>query len=72
MKAALLPLVDLIHFDVKQAEFCGKLRPLTKAFGLSLGDRACLALAHHLKKPVLTADKIWQKLDIDIEIQLIR
>ena len=72
IQASLVPLVELIHFDVKQAAFCGELRPLTKAFGLSLGDRACLALAHHLKKPVLTADKIWQNLELNIEINLIR
>jgi PIN domain nuclease of toxin-antitoxin system len=37
-----------------------------------LGDRACLALAQQLDLPVLTADKIWQRLDIGVSIQLIR
>ena len=45
----------------------------TKQYGLSLGDRACLALAMHLNLPVYTADKIWAELQIDnITINLIR
>ncbi len=71
-EAALFPLVKLVDFDVEQAAFSARLRPLTKAYGLSLGDRACLALAHQLKKPVLTADKVWQNLDVGVEIQVIR
>ena len=43
-----------------------------KQHGLSFGDRACLALAKYKNLPVLTADKIWKKLDLDIKIQLIR
>jgi ribonuclease VapC len=34
-----------------------KLRPLTKPFGLSLGDRACLAQAIMNGLPVLTGDR---------------
>lgn len=41
--------------------------------GLSLGDRACLATARHLKRTVLTAESRWRDLpDLGIEIRLIR
>ena len=36
----------------------------TRALGLSLGDRACLALGLALKAPVYTADKSWKKLKV--------
>jgi ribonuclease VapC len=48
------------------------LRPLTRDRGLSLGDRACLALAKRLDRPVLTADATWSGLDIPLELRQIR
>jgi PIN domain nuclease of toxin-antitoxin system len=45
---------------------------LTKAHGLSLADRACLALAKRLDLPVVTADRDWAGLDLGITVQLIR
>lgn len=48
------------------------LRPLTKASGLSLADRACLALGKRLNIPVLTADRDWADLNLGISVQLIR
>jgi PIN domain nuclease of toxin-antitoxin system len=44
----------------------------TKAFGLSLGDRACLALAKRQQVTVWTADKVWKKLKVDVPVELIR
>lgn len=41
-----------------------RLRPLTKQYGLSLGDQACLALATKLGVPAVTADKEWSKLKL--------
>jgi PIN domain nuclease of toxin-antitoxin system len=69
-----LAAVDLsfLSFDRQQASIGGSLWQQTKELGLSLGDRACLALAQQLDLPVLTADKIWQRLDIGVSIQLIR
>lgn len=49
-----------------------RLRPLTRAAGLSLADRACLALAHRLSTHALTADRAWTGLSIDIEVHRIR
>jgi ribonuclease VapC len=59
-------------FDQKQALAAGLLAPLTKRFGLSLADRACLVLARQLGAPVVTADRAWAKLDLGIEIRIIR
>jgi ribonuclease VapC len=44
----------------------------TRALGLSLGDRACLALGLALKAPVYTADKSWKKLKVSVRIHVIR
>ena len=49
------------------------LRPLTRAHGLSLGDRACLTLGQRSSAAVLTADAAWSGLpDLGVTIQLIR
>jgi PIN domain nuclease of toxin-antitoxin system len=53
----------------------GALRPLTRAQGLSLGDRACLATAKRLGVPAYACDRQWAKLDpkaLDIDIRVIR
>lgn len=62
----------VVDFDDDLALRTGALRPATKSLGLSLGDRACLALAQKLDVPAMTADKVWAKLDIGIKIQVIR
>ncbi len=59
-------------FSVEDADIAGSLIVKTKPLGLSLGDRACLALALRLHKPVLTAEKIWLKLLLEINIETIR
>jgi PIN domain nuclease of toxin-antitoxin system len=64
--------VSIVAVDQSQAVAAGLLRPQTRAFGLSLGDRACLALGLHLNQPVITTDRQWQNLDLALEIQVIR
>jgi ribonuclease VapC len=49
-----------------------RLRPVTRPLGLSLADRACLALAERLGVPALTADRKWLEADVVPEVQLIR
>ncbi len=49
-----------------------RLLPLTREQGLSLGDRACLALATRLDLPAVTADTAWSKLDLRVEVRRIR
>ncbi len=64
--------LSVIEFDREAALSSGKLRRATRFLGLSLGDRACLALALSLGAPVLTADRAWARLRLPIEIRLIR
>ena len=49
-----------------------RLRPLTRALGLSLGDRACLALAKAEGASVLTTDRAWSQLKVGVSITVIR
>ncbi len=57
-----------------QARQSAKLRPMTRAVGLSLGDRSCLALAAELDAPVLTADRSWDAVAgaAGVSVQVIR
>lgn len=64
--------LHLVDFDKKQALLAAEIDSITKKYGLSFGDRACLALAKDLNLPVLTADQAWKKLNIGIKIELIR
>lgn len=64
--------IKIIEFCNEQALMTAKLINKTKQYGLSLGDRACIALAMLDKNPVLTCDKIWQKVDIGIEFKMAR
>ena len=64
--------VAVIPFETEQAFIAGMLRVETRSVGLSLGDRACLALARQLRVPALTADRRWAELDVGINVQVIR
>ncbi len=59
-------------FDEEQALMAAELRSCTRAQGISLGDRACLALCKIQKLTVITADKIWQNLKLGLKIECIR
>ena len=64
--------LEVVDFDAAQARVAGNLRSLTYAQGLSLGDRACLALAQALGLPAMTADRAWAGLEVGIEIRTVR
>jgi len=64
--------LDVVDFDADQAYDAGLLRQATKPAGLSLGDRACLALAQRLGLPVVTADRNWRHMQLGVTIRLIR
>jgi PIN domain nuclease of toxin-antitoxin system len=64
--------VEIVAYDAGLARRAGELRPLTKRLGLSLADRACLALAEREALPVLTADRSWKLLSLGLDIRLIR
>ena len=63
---------EIISFDEHQAFLAASWHRQLQPFGLSLGDRACLALAKSRSLPVLTADRIWQTLDLGVDVILIR
>ena len=64
--------LSVIDFDRNLAIQAGLLRDATRHKGLSLGDRACLALAMREKLPVMTADRACADLDLGVEVVLIR
>lgn len=71
------PMIDNLgmnqhDFDREMAWTTARLRSSKRAWGLSLGDRACLSLAQSRECVALTADKSWLELDIGIQIECIR
>lgn len=64
--------LEIIPLTEEDALLVAQLRPLTRTSGLSLGDRACLALGMRLKLPVFTADRTWASLNLAVQVQLIR
>ena len=64
--------LEVIPFDSEQAYRAGLLRPLTHPLGLSLGDRACIALGLRLGWAVLTTNRGWAALDLGLEVRLAR
>jgi PIN domain nuclease of toxin-antitoxin system len=66
------PVRDVISFNADQAKIAGSLVNQTRLLGLSLGDRACLALGILRGVPVYTADRVWKKLKVGVEVRLLR
>ena len=64
--------LNLVNFDEIIAYESGKLIKATQKYGLSLGDRACIASGLIKKMEIITADKIWSKLEIPVKVTLIR
>lgn len=64
--------IKIIDFCDQQALISASIINHTKQYGLSLGDRACIALATLKNYPILTCDKIWQKVDLGIPIIMAR
>jgi ribonuclease VapC len=65
-------IVSVEPFALDHAKLAGSLIAQTKPFGLSLGDRACLALALALSAPVYTTDRAWANLNLGIPIHVLR
>jgi len=59
-------------FTSEQAKTAGSLIAQTEKYGLSLGDRSCLALAIALKAPVYTTEQLWRGLKLGVPIHVIR
>lgn len=64
--------LDICFFSDEQARVAAELVRVTRPYGLSLGDRACLALAMERKATVYTTDRTWKKLELGIQIEVIR
>ncbi|BAI93472.1 PilT protein-like, fragment [Arthrospira platensis NIES-39] len=64
--------LKIVPFDKPQAHIAGMLRTITKPLGLSLGYRACLGLGLVLNQPVITADRQWSQLNLNLEFRVIR
>ena len=72
---ALAKLPITIHaFDAVLAREAGAMLAITRKFGLSLGDRACLAVAQRENLPVLTGDRAWADAGplVGVTVKLIR
>jgi PIN domain nuclease of toxin-antitoxin system len=71
--AAALSVVDSVEpYTPEHARIAGDLIAKTAEYGLSLGDRSCLALAISLKAPVYTTEQAWKNLKLGIPIHVIR
>jgi PIN domain nuclease of toxin-antitoxin system len=64
--------LPVFPFDSGDAKIVASLWPPTCALGLSLGDRACLALGLRLGLPVLTAERAWATLKVGVDVGVIR
>jgi ribonuclease VapC len=64
--------IRILPFTASQAIEAAKLRASTRVAGLSLGDRACLALASELGAPAATADQVWAELGLPVPVRLVR
>jgi PIN domain nuclease of toxin-antitoxin system len=71
-EATLSPIREAAAFTYEQAKIAGSLITQTSGLGLSLGDRACLALGVALQVPVYTADRSWKNLKLGIRIHVVR
>jgi len=71
-RATLYSVSEAVAFTAEQAKVAGSLIAETRPLGLSLGDRACLALALERKAPVYTTDRLWKRLKLTIPIHVIR
>ncbi|MEZ5175421.1 MAG: type II toxin-antitoxin system VapC family toxin [Acidimicrobiia bacterium] len=64
--------ITVVPFTRRLAGFAAELDAVTSVAGLSLGDRACLATGEAMSCPVVTADRVWTSLGLDIEVISIR
>jgi PIN domain nuclease of toxin-antitoxin system len=64
--------VEVRSFDEGAAWRASSLRGITKSRGLSIGDRACLALALEENVPALTTDHAWAELEVGVQVRTLR
>jgi len=64
--------LEIIPFDAEQVYRAALLVGPTRSVGLSLGDRACLALAAQVGVPAVTADRVWRQLELGVKVRVVR
>lgn len=64
--------IGIVLFDRRLARITAELREKTSFMGASFADRACLALGLVTRLPILSSDQDWRKLDLGIDIRMIR
>jgi ribonuclease VapC len=64
--------LTIVPFDADQARASGLMRPTTRSLGLSLGARACLALASQIGVPALTTDPAWNGVSVGVKVVVVR
>ncbi|MBS0457265.1 MAG: type II toxin-antitoxin system VapC family toxin [Proteobacteria bacterium] len=64
--------IEVVPFLAADAAIAAALVPVTRTHGLSLGDRACLALAMARNIPALTGDRAWAALQLPVPVRLLR
>ncbi len=63
---------EVVPFHQEHARLTGSLISQTRKYGLSLGDRACVALGLMLDLPVYTADRAWKDVQVGVDIFVVR
>ena len=64
--------IKIIEFTNDQALITASIVRKTKQYGLSLGDKSCIALAIEGEYSIITCDKIWQKIDVGVNFIMAR
>jgi ribonuclease VapC len=64
--------LEVLDFTRAHAYQAGRIRPQTRTAGLSIADRACLAVAKSLDLPVLTGDHNWSRVDVGVKVEQFR
>ena len=64
--------VQIYPFDTEQAYAVSRFRNIARKNGMSLADCACIQLGKQLRLPVLTGDKVWARVNLGVEVKLIR
>ena len=64
--------VEFHSFDLTQARATADVRARAPRAGLSLGDGACLALAHSLGRAAVTTDRRWSTAKHWTDVRVIR
>ena len=64
--------LQFVDFDPEQAVQAADLWSAGRSAGLSLGDRACLGLARILGLPAITAERAWSRVNLGVQVRVIR